>query len=118
MGAVPAAAGLGARARRIGHCPDATPVDLGAEFGVPPGRKVFAIFGRLVPWKGHEVFLKAARLVMDAVPEAHAMIVGDVSDGDPDYGERLRALAGELGIADRTTFTGFRRNLPGAQPTR
>ena len=94
------------------YSPDATPVDLAAEFGVPPGRKVFAIFGRLVPWKGHEVFLKAARLVVDAVPEAHAMIVGDVSDGNPSYGDRLRALAGELGIADRTTFTGFRADVP------
>ena len=79
------------------YSPDATPVDLGAEFGVPPGRKVFAIFGRLVPWKGHEVFLKAARLVLDAVPEAHAMIVGDVSDGNPGYGDRLRAWRGSWG---------------------
>ena len=40
------------------------------------------------------------------------MIVGDVSDGDPAYGDRLRAMAGELGIADRTTFTGFRADVP------
>ena len=92
--------------------PEGPQADLEALFRVPRGRRVIAIFGRLVPWKGHEVFLRAARLVLEAIPDTHAMIVGDVSDGDPAYGERLRQMAGELGIADRTTFTGFRADVP------
>ena len=91
--------------------PEVPPADLERLFGVPRGRKVFAIFGRLVPWKGHAVFLKAARLVLEAVPEAHAMIVGDTADGEPAYGDELRELSRELGIADRTTFTGYRSDI-------
>lgn len=88
--------------------PDAPAADLEALFGIPKRRKVFSIFGRLVSWKGHEVFLRAARDVIEAVPDAHAMIVGDTSDGDPAYGEALRRMAGELGIANNVTFTGYR----------
>jgi glycosyltransferase involved in cell wall biosynthesis len=91
--------------------PDVPPADLGHLFAVPRGQKVFAIFGRLVPWKGHEVFLKAARMVLDAVPEAHAMIVGDTADGDPAYGEVLRGLSRELGIEGRVSFTGYRSDI-------
>ena len=77
--------------------PEVPPADLERLFGVPRGRKVFAIFGRLVPWKGHAVFLKAARLVLEAVPEAHAMIVGDTADGEPAYGDELRELSSRAG---------------------
>jgi glycosyltransferase involved in cell wall biosynthesis len=91
--------------------PEVPPADLGSLFGIPPGRKVFAIIGRLVRWKGHEVFLRAARLVVETVPDAHAMIVGDTSDGDLAYGDGLREMSRELGIADRTTFTGYRSDI-------
>lgn len=87
------------------------PADLEVNFGLPPGRKVFSIFGRLDPWKGHIVFLKAARLVLEAIPDAHALIVGDTADADPHYGVELRALSRELGIADRTTFAGYRADI-------
>jgi glycosyltransferase involved in cell wall biosynthesis len=92
--------------------PEVEPADLQALFGIPYGRKVFAIFGRLVPWKGHEVFFKAARIVLEALPDAHAMIVGDVSGGEEAYGVRLRELARDLGISSRTTFTGYRADIP------
>ena len=39
------------------------------------------------------------------------MIVGDTADAEPAYGDELRELSRELGIADRTTFTGFRSDI-------
>jgi glycosyltransferase involved in cell wall biosynthesis len=91
--------------------PNVPPADLERLFGIPRGRKVFAIFGRLVRWKGHPVFLRAARLVLDAVPDAHAMIVGNLTDLGPAYAEELRALTRELGITDRVTFAGYRSDI-------
>ena len=60
------------------------------------------IVGRMVPIKNHELFFAAAA----QVPKAHFVVVGG--------GEReveLRAVVEELGIADRTHFIGWRRDL-------
>jgi len=91
--------------------PEVPPADLEQLFGIPSGRKIFAIFGRLVPAKGHMVFLNAARLVLEAVPDAHALVVGDTADGQPAYGDELRQLSRELGIGGRTTFAGYRSDV-------
>ncbi|MGH2872896.1 MAG: glycosyltransferase family 4 protein [Solirubrobacteraceae bacterium] len=68
------------------------------------------IVGRLAPWKGQDVFLRAfAR----AVPEVdvHAVVVGSAIFGEEDYAAELRELAAELGVADRVQFTGFRQDV-------
>ncbi len=68
------------------------------------------IVGRLAPWKGQDVFLRAfAR----AFPRSstRAVVIGNAMFGEEDYAGELRALAGELGIADRVDFLGFRRDI-------
>lgn len=93
--------------------PQAQAVDLVSEFGVPENSVVVAIFGRLVPWKGHTDFLKAfAQVAEVSSPNVHGLIVGDVSDGDMLYEEELKQLANELGIYNRVTFTGYRADVP------
>jgi len=82
------------------------------EFGVRPGERCFGIFGTLLPWKGHHVFLRAARRVMDAVPNARAFVIGEAPERDQAYREALERLVHELGIADRVIFTGFREDVP------
>ena len=84
----------------------------GASSESPAGGRSSRSSGASSPGRDTRCSSGRHRLVLDAVPEAHAMIVGDVSDGDPAYGDRLRRLAGELGIADRTTFTGYRADVP------
>ncbi len=91
--------------------PAVPPADLEQLFGIPRGRKVFAIFGRAVRWKGHPVFLRAARLVLDAVPDSHAMLVGNLTDLGPGYAGELEELIRDLGIAERTTCTGYRADI-------
>jgi len=81
-------------------------------FGVEPSAPCFGIVGMLLPWKGHEVFLKAAQRVAERVPKVHAFIVGAAPNGDSAYERRLRALAHDLGIGDRVTFTGYRADIP------
>ncbi len=68
------------------------------------------IVGRIAPWKGQDVFLKAfAQAVPD--PEVRAVIVGSAIFGEEDYGQELEQLAADLGIADRVDFTGFRSDV-------
>lgn len=74
--------------------------------GVP----VFGMVGRIAPWKGQDLFLRAfAR----AFPhdEARAAIVGEPLFGEDAYARELAALAGSLGIAGRIDFRGFREDV-------
>jgi len=93
----------------------ATSVEMGAarrsairaEFGTGPETPVVGIVGRLVPVKNHELLFRA--LVELSAPEL--WIVG--------AGEReaeLRALARELGVADRIRWLGWRHDLTPLYP--
>ena len=69
------------------------------------------VVGRLVPEKGHATVLRAAASLCHA-RSARLVIVGAPPPGTTDrYGDSLRALAGELGIADRVSFVGSRQDI-------
>jgi glycosyltransferase involved in cell wall biosynthesis len=78
--------------------------------GVPKGDfPVVGLFGRITPWKGQHVLIKA----LAELPGVHGLIVGEAlfTDEDRRYFNELRSLAADLGVADRIHFTGFRRNI-------
>jgi glycosyltransferase involved in cell wall biosynthesis len=76
------------------------------------GHTVAGIVGRLQPWKGQAVFLRAAAQVAATHPEARfAVIGGAVLGWEGDYPQRLRALAEELGIGPRTLFVGHQDDV-------
>jgi glycosyltransferase involved in cell wall biosynthesis len=82
-----------------------------------PGRRNGAVrtigtVGRLTPWKGQDVFLRAFAAVAAGVPGLEARIIGAAMFGEDDYAGRLRDLAQDLGIGDRVTFTGFVADVP------
>lgn len=83
-----------------------------SEFDLLPGQPRFGIFGRVVDWKGIREFLLATEKVMTQIPDARAFIVGGHSDGDEGFVREMRCLAGELGIADKVIFTGYRQDVP------
>ncbi|HSH62152.1 MAG TPA: glycosyltransferase family 4 protein [Acidimicrobiales bacterium] len=64
------------------------------------------LVGRLAPWKGQDVFLRA---FAQAFPEgdARARVVGTAMFGEDDWARGLRDLASGLGICERVDFTGF-----------
>ncbi len=70
---------------------------------------VVGTVGRLVPQKGLEYFLRAARDVLADFPNAIFAVVGDGPDR-----EKLERLARELGIRESVVFTGPCTNMPGA----
>ena len=71
------------------------------------GRPVVGILGRLQPWKGQELFLRAAALVAAEEDSARFAVVGGAILGwEGDYPDRLHQLAADLGIADRVHFSG------------
>lgn len=71
----------------------------GTDTGRPP---TLLFVGRLQPLKGPDVAIRTLAAVRRSVPDAQLRIVGGVSGaGDGTVGpQQLRALAGELGVAD------------------
>jgi glycosyltransferase involved in cell wall biosynthesis len=79
---------------------------LAAEFGIPSEAAVIAIVAVLRPEKDHDTLLRATRLVVDELPAAHLLVVGDGPER-----ARLEALAADLAIDRSVTFTGSRPDV-------
>lgn len=92
--------------------PEIPPADLADRFGIDHSKKVFSYFGRLVGWKGVDIFLLAAKEVIRTIPNAHALIVGNASDGEKSYEQYLKDLAVSLGIQQSVTFVNYQENIP------
>jgi glycosyltransferase involved in cell wall biosynthesis len=73
---------------------------------------VFGIFGRIVQWKGIIEFVQSAALVIRSVPNTVALIVGDCSDGDSDYLNKVEYLIAEYGLNGKIILTGYRTDVP------
>ena len=66
-----------------------------------PDEPIAAYAGHLYAWKGVDVLLRA----LAQLPSVRGLVVGG-HEAEPDLA-RVRALAQDLGIADRVTFTGL-----------
>jgi glycosyltransferase involved in cell wall biosynthesis len=84
--------------------------DLGerARYGLDAHVPVVVNVGILRRVKGHEVMLKAAKAVLQSIPEARFLIVGDGP-----LRQALEKMAEELGIGEAVIFTGFVEDVAG-----
>lgn len=73
------------------------------------GGPCVGMVARLDPMKDHATFLRAARTTADIVPNARFVCVGG---GHPDYVQSLQRRTAELGLTDRVTWAGERRDIP------
>lgn len=96
---------------KVGHSRIA--IDLRKEFAIPPQATLVGVVGRLEPWKGQDLFIKAASRVLKNHPDTHFIIVGgSVSGrGRETYGGRLKQLAAQLGVEDNIIFAGHRADI-------
>jgi glycosyltransferase involved in cell wall biosynthesis len=79
------------------------------ELGLARAFPVIGYVGRIMPEKDLETWLRAAALVSEKYPRARFVLVGE-GKNDGTLGD-LKRLANELGIADRTSFLGYRSDL-------
>ena len=68
--------------------------------------------GRITPYKQPELFLRAIPYIIDQVPRARFILVGEAKPKEKILEDRLRELALELGISDRLSFLGRRKDVP------
>jgi glycosyltransferase involved in cell wall biosynthesis len=65
------------------------------------------IIGRLAAWKGQDVFLRAAALLLRSGVAARFRIAGSAMFGEEAFEQRLRELTTSLGIQEHVEFLGF-----------
>ncbi len=81
--------------------------ELAGERPARSGDLVVGMLGRLAPWKGQDLFLRAFAEAFGAAPGVRARIVGSAMFGEDEYAAGLHRLCAELGIADRVEHSGF-----------
>jgi glycosyltransferase involved in cell wall biosynthesis len=89
------------------------------EFGWTDQDFIVGNIGRLVGWKGQDVFLKALAEVKREIPDVKGLLVGEPDkmdegpNGEPSpFYQHLLALTESLNLADNVHFAGFRSDIP------
>ena len=77
-----------------------------------PRQSVVSLMGRLSPGKGHEDFLEAAKIILEKKDDVIFWIVGNASFGEEEYETKIKQMASDLGVENKITFTGFRKDIP------
>ncbi len=75
-----------------------------------PSTTTFGMLGRIAPWKGQDLFLRAFAAAFGHGSE-RAVLIGAAMFGEESYERELHALARTLGIAERIEFRGFREDV-------
>lgn len=88
-------------------------VNIRSEMGIGDNSSVVGVIGRLDPWKGQHIFLKAAAIVNKTIPNIRFLIVGGIVEGRgrENYRTELEKLANDLGIDKKVIFTGHREDI-------
>lgn len=79
-----------------------------------PGDLRIGIVGRISPWKGQEVFLRAVEMMRGKLPEGvrvRFQIIGAALFEEAGYEKEIRELAVKLGLGEVVEFTGFRSDV-------
>lgn len=63
--------------------------------------------GRISPWKGQDVFIRAAAILRAEFPAARFELIGAPLFAEREYEERLHRLCSELDVASAVIFHGF-----------
>lgn len=65
------------------------------------------LVGRISPWKGQHIFIRAIALLRDEFPSVRFQIIGAPLFSETEYEAKIKALCRELELHDAVEFTGF-----------
>ncbi|MDD3717775.1 MAG: glycosyltransferase [Actinomycetota bacterium] len=81
------------------------------EWDIEANAPLVGMVGRLVDWKGPDVFLRAAAAIARELSGARFMLVGDATFGEKSYVDELKGMCADLGLEEKVVFTGFRSDV-------
>ncbi len=74
------------------------------------GATTFGMLGRIAPWKGQDLFLRAFAAAFPRGRE-RAVLVGTPMFGEEAFERELHDIVTQLGLSDRVEFRGFREDI-------
>ena len=69
--------------------------------GLPRDKLLLGCFGRVRPSKGNDLFIDAMLAILPDFPDAHAVMMGGVTDQFADFADGLKARVAASPVADR-----------------
>ncbi len=82
------------------------------KFNIQNNEFAVGLVGLLIPWKGQEIFLDAARILKDKIPNLKMMIVGGTPDDCVPFEHLLRQRVTDEGLENTIIFTGHVTDMP------
>jgi glycosyltransferase involved in cell wall biosynthesis len=73
---------------------------------------IVGLVGRITPWKGQDVFIRAAKAIHQQFPHARFQIIGAALFDEQQYEQQCRQLVIDLQLDESVQFCGFRDNVP------
>jgi len=77
-----------------------------------PANPLIGLVGRISPWKGQHIFLRAAAQVLRQYPNVRFQIIGSALFNEGDYEKFIRDMVESLKLNSAVEFTGFRNDVP------
>lgn len=74
---------------------------------------VVGLVGLLIPWKGQEIFLDAAKVLNAKIPRLKMLIVGGTPNDCVAFENHLRQRVAQEGLESVVQFTGHNTDMPG-----
>lgn len=81
------------------------------EWGLAPDAPLVGTIAMLRRMKGHNVLIEAAAQVLQQMPQAKFLIVGDIPSASP-LKQQLEEQVARLGIGGSVIFAGYREDVP------
>jgi glycosyltransferase involved in cell wall biosynthesis len=81
-------------------------------FGLPEGKKIVGVLGRLDPQKGQDVLLRAIPKIAAEHPDVLFVIAGDETAGEPGHKKYLEDLCASLNVERYVKFMRFTDDVP------
>jgi len=85
--------------------------DIREEYRLEKGTKLVGCIGRIIPQKGHKIFLSAIPGVVRKRPETFFLLIGEIFLGEEAYQKELLEMIERNGIEKRVLLTGFRSDI-------
>ena len=73
---------------------------------------IIGLVGRISPWKGQDIFLRAAAQVKERYPKTRFQIIGAPLFGEEEYEAEMRELCSQLDLDQNVEWLGFRTDVP------
>ncbi len=85
--------------------------DFRKEYGLKNESKLIGCIGRIIPQKGQKVLLSAIRRVIQEVPEAFFILIGEIFLGVEGYRKELLEIIDRNGIEEKVIMVGFQPDI-------